>query len=402
MKAPPPLELADILRQYAQEYVENHGLTSARQRGILKAIQLCRTAALGGHVEECDACGHREISYNSCRNGNCPKCQAAARAQWLEARQGELLPVEYFHLVFTIPEEFDLIALQNKKTVYGILFRAAADTLCQAAKNPKHLGAEIGFFGLLHTWGQTICHHPHVHFVIPGGGLSADKTKWISAPKGFFLPVEILKIVFRGKFIDFLKRAYGRGELVFHNAVERLANPKAFEAHLDKASKHEWYVHVKPPFGGPEQVLKYLARYTHRVAISNQRLVSMEDGKVTFRWKDYADHNRVKLMTLSVFEFIRRFLLHVLPRGFNRIRYYGFLSPRKRQASLDLCRDLLTEPEDSPSYQDCQIENHSTPEEDKRKRCPICKEGFMVVIEELDPDPHWRIQRSIPELVDTS
>jgi hypothetical protein len=399
----PPLEVADIFRTYAEEYVNNHGPTSSHQRRVLKAIQLCRTAALGGHVEECDSCGHQEISYNSCRNMHCPKCQAAARARWLEARQRELLPVEYFHLVFTIPEEFRLIALQNKKTVYGILFRAAAETLSQVARDPKHLGAEIGFFGILHTWGQNLCHHPHVHFVVPGGGLSADKTRWISASKGFFLPLKVLKIVFRGKFIHFLKRAYAKDELVFHGAVAKLADPKAFETHIDNASKHEWVIHAKPPFGGPKQVLKYLARYTHRVAIANQRLVSMENGNVTFRWKDYADHNRKKLMNLGVFEFIRRFLLHVVPLRFNRIRYYGFLSPRNRKDSLELCRKLVTEPEPAESLVYDNPQPHDPPDpEDQRKRCPACKKGMMVITEELKPIPYWRIALSAPEPVDTS
>ena len=412
MKSKPSLELADIFRQHAKNYVENHGPTSVQQRRVLKAIQLCRTAALGGHVEECDDCGHREISYNSCRNGHCPKCQAAARAKWLDARKKELLPVEYFHVVFTLAEEFRLIALQNKKTVYGILFRAAAQTLSQVAENPKHLGAKIGFFGILHTWGQNLFHHPHVHFVVPGGGLSTDKTKWISAPRGFFLPLAVLKLVFRGKFIDLLKRAYAKGELDFHGDVAKLSDRKAFEAHLDKAAKHEWVIHVKPPFGGPEQVLKYLARYTHRVAISNQRLVSMKDGKVTFKWKDYASGNQKKFMTISVVELIRRFLLHVMPLRFIRIRYYGFLSSRNRKQSLELCQKLLAKLADALPYENVETHDSSGSQElespdlpatqNQRKKCPACKKGSMVIIINLLPIPHWRRRAPIPELVDTS
>ena len=397
----PELEVADILREYAHEYVEKHGPTSTQERRVLKALQLCRTSALGGHVEECNSCGHREISYNSCRNGHCPKCQAGARRKWLSARESELLPVEYFHVVFTIPKEFRLLAFQNKEVVYGILFRAAAETLCQVARDPRHLGAQIGVFGILHTWGQNLSYHPHVHFVVPGGGLSADRTSWISAPRGFFLPLKVIKLVFRGKFIDFLKRAFAKGELVFHGELEALADPEAFEAHLTEASKHEWVVYAKPPFGGPKQVLKYLARYTHRVAISNQRLVAMEDGKITFRWKDYTDHSRIKHMTLSAFEFIRRFLLHILPSGFHRIRYYGFLATRTRTESIALCRKLILEEVESPVYSDLESEDRLT-EENGGKPCPVCNEGVMVILYEVTPVGFRRTRLSLPEIMDTS
>lgn len=399
----PPLEVADIFRRHAKEYIESHGPTSARQRRIIKAIELCRTAALGGHVAKCDRCEHKEVYYNSCRNGHCPKCQGVARGRWLKARQGELLPVKYFHIVFTIPEEFRLIAYQNKQTVYGILFRAAAETLLQLARDPRHLGAEIGFFGILHTWGQTLCHHPHVHFVVPAGGLSPDRTKWISASEKFFLPLKVVRIVFRGKFIDLLKRAFAEGQLTFHGGVAKLADAEAFEANLDKASRHEWVIYLKRPFADPDRVLKYLARYVHRVAISNHRLVSMDGNTVTFKWKDYADNDKIKLMTLDVFEFIRRFLLHAVPLGFHRIRYYGFLSPRKRGGSLELCRQLLPQPVELPLHADDDREPLEPRDfEDKPERCPKCKEGTMMIIQTICPIPFWRIQESTPALVDTS
>jgi hypothetical protein len=397
----PPLELAHIFQQHADEYVENHGSLSHHERRILYAIQFCRTAAFGGHVEECDSCGHREISYNSCRNVHCPKCQAAARRDWLKARQREILPVEYFHIVFTLPEEFRLLALQNRSVVYGILFLAAAHTLCQLARDPKHLGAEIGIFGILHTWGQNLCHHPHVHFVVPGGGLSPDKTTWVSANRRFFLPVRVLRTVFRGKFIHLLKRAFAKGELTFRGSLAKLADPQAFEAILDKASKHQWVVYAKAPFGGPTQVLKYLARYTHRVAISNERLLSMKDGHVSFRWKDYADNNKTKVLTLTVLEFMRRFFLHIVPPGFKRIRYYGFLATRNRGHSLSVCRQLLSEATQLPTPHNTESEDPPDSEE-KPKPCPACKNGAMIVISYLAPVPVPPRTAPVPEPVNTS
>lgn len=398
----PALELAHILRQYSNEYIKNYGPVSRRQRYVLKAIQLCRTKALGGHRLECDYCKTEQISYNSCRNTHCPKCQAAARAEWLKARRDELLPVEYFHVVFTMPSEFRLIALQNKKVVYGILFRAAAETLRQVARDPKHLGAEIGFFGIIHTNGQTLCHHPHVHFVVPGGGLSADKTKWTSTPKGFFLPINVLRVVFRGKFIDFIKRAFANGELKFYGDIADLAHPQLFEANIDKGSRHKWTVHSKRPFDGPDRVLKYLARYTHRVAIANSRLISLKDGKVTFKWKDYSDNDKIKIMTLDVFEFIRRFLLHVLPSGFVRIRYYGLLSCRNRKKNLQICRNLLIKQNESMSYTDSATEDIFPPFEEKGQLCPVCKKGHLVVIQDLGRIPVWKARMPVFEPIDTS
>ena len=304
-------------------------------------IAACRTAALGGHVEECDRCGHQQIAYNSCRNRHCPKCQATAAAQWLEAREAELLPVEYFHVVFTLPAALGPIALQNPRVVYGLLFRAAAETLQQIAADPKHLGAEIGFLAVLHTWGQNLEHHPHVHCVVPGGGLSPDGSRWVACRPGFFLPVRVLSRVFRGKFLALLRAAFDQGKLSFHGKLGALADAGEFRRRLAASAQTEWVVYAKPPFGGPEQVLKYLARYTHRVAISNRRLVALEDGEVTFHWKDYAHGGGQKTMTLKAIEFIRRFLLHVLPSGFVRIRHYGFLANRVCREKLALCRALL-------------------------------------------------------------
>ena len=294
-----------------------------------------------GHLEQCDSCGHQRPAYNSCRNRHCPKCQSLARAQWLEDRQAELLPVEYFHVVFTVPEEIAALAYQNKEVVYGILFRATAETLRTIAADPKHLGAEIGFLAILHSWGQNLLFHPHLHCVVPGGGLSADRQRWIACRPRFFLPVRVLSARFRRLFLEYLQAAFDAGQLRFFSSLEHLRDPQAFLQYLAPLRKKKWVVYAKPPFGGPEQVLNYLGRYTHRVAISNNRLLSIDQGKVTFRWKDYRHHDQQKTMTLDAHEFIRRFLLHVLPDGFQRIRHYGFLGHRYRQAKLALCRQLL-------------------------------------------------------------
>ncbi len=410
MKSRPPLEVGDIFREFGEQYGwQRRKSLSTAERRVLIDIKRCRTALLGGHLSECDdECGYTEISYNSCRNRHCPKCQASARAKWFEAREKELLPVPYFHVIFTLPEEIRPIAFQNKRAVYGILFRAAAETLRQVARNPKHLGADIGFFGILHTWGQSLVHHPHVHFVIPGGGLSPDHSEWISAPKRFFLPFNVLRIVFRGKFLDYLEQAFNAGKLSFAGSLANLAEPKEFKSILQKAAEHRWAIQAKPPFAGPKAVLKYLARYTHRVAISNSRLISLAERKVTFRWKDYADHDRHKTMTLDVFEFIRRFLLHVLPKGFMRIRYYGFLASRNKKQSLQLCRQILGEEnssplglaqtEQSPDDQLLDKENSSPVglaqiEQSRQnfKLCPACKKGRLVPVVALDPIPDGRL-----------
>ena len=331
----PALELAEVVRRHGHRLGEDLG---GEQRRILRAIASCRTAALGGHVQTCDQCRFQRIAYNSCRNRHCPKCQASACARWMEDRAAELLPVEYFHVVFTLPDAFNALALGNKRIVYGVLFDAVSQTLNEVAANPRHLGAKIGFIGILHTWGQNLCLHPHVHCVVPGGGLSPDGSQWIACKSGFFLPVRVLSKVFGGKFIDLLKRARADGKLL---GVE---DDGAFTRLLNASVKHDCVVYAKPPFGGPGQVLKYLARYTHRIAISNRRLVSIDDENVTFNWKDYAHDNRPRTMTLDGGEFLRRFLLHAVPSGFMRIRHFGLLANRVRAENLATCRRLLSPP----------------------------------------------------------
>jgi Putative transposase/Transposase zinc-binding domain len=384
----PTLEVADVFRRHGGDFLDRYGSSlSHEQRRALQDIRDCRTAELGGHVEECVRCGHRQVAYNSCRNRHCPKCQATAAADWMEAREAELLPVEYFHVVFTLPAAINPIALQNPRAVYGLLFQAAADTLRRVAADPKHLGAEVGFLAVLHTWGQNLQLHPHVHCVVPGGGLSPDGSRWVSCRPGFFLPVRVLSRVFRGKFLAGLKAAFDRGTLSFHGKIAVLADPGEFQRRLDASAKTEWVVYAKPPFGGPEQVLKYLARYTHRVAISNHRLTAMEDGEVTFRWKDYAHGNERKTMKLNAAEFIRRFLMHVLPAGFVRIRHYGFLANRVCREKLELCRSLLA---DVTSSEPVAGEPASEPEEATEQEpaahdCPACGEGRMIIVETIRP-----------------
>jgi hypothetical protein len=311
----PPFEVADIIRQHGTSFIEKNRswLTWLHVR-VLFAIEHCRTAALGGHLDRCCLCGHEVTSFNSCRSRHCPKCQTNARNKWLVERGKELLPVKYVHVVFTIPHHLSWLALRNKKVVYDLLFRASATTLLEIAADPKHLGAEIGFLSVLHTWGQNLQHHPHIHGVIPAGGLSADHTQWVHPRCPFFLPVKVLSRVFRGKFIAGLKRAFCQHKLVFPGSLKPLTEAKAFHAFLRPLFRQDWVVYSKRPFGGPQHVLQYLARYTHRVAISNHRIVDPADGKVTFRWKDYAHKSKQKLMTVTAVEFLRRFLLHTLPR----------------------------------------------------------------------------------------
>jgi hypothetical protein len=392
MMARYPLEVADIFRQYSVSFHQTHGAAlSIEQLRAMRAIEICRTATLGGHVDQCDACGHQVISYNSCRNRHCPKCQSLKKFEWLQARQAELLPVEYFHVVFTVPDTIASIALQNKKIVYDILFRATAETLRQIAANPEHLGAEIGFLAILHTWGQNLMHHPHIHCVVPGGGLSSDGISWISSREGFFLPVRVLSRLFRGIFLDLLKKAFDRQDLKFFGELEKLSEPAGFSSFLKSKRWEEWVVYAKRPFGGPTQVLNYLGRYTHRVAISNNRLVSLKNGKVTFTWKDYRHGDRISTMSLDSHEFIRRFLMHVLPEGFVRIRHFGFLSNCHRERKLAQCRQALNVTDES------QIQESSPPKDWKSlyealtgnslSICPICKEGRMVCTETLQPAP---------------
>jgi hypothetical protein len=339
---PPPFEVADIIRAHGDSFVNrNRSWLTWFHLRVLFAIEHCRTAVLGGHLDRCRQCGHEATSFNSCRSRHCPKCQTNARNQWLADRDKELLPVSYVHVVFTLPHELAWFALQNKKVVYDLLFRASAATLLEIAADPKHLGAEIGFLSVLHTWGQNLQIHPHIHCVIPAGGLSPDHQHWIQPRYAFFLPVKILSRVFRGKFIAGLKRAFHAGELMFPGRMKWLAEQKAFHAFLRPLFRKDWVVYAKRPFGGPEHVLHYLARYTHRVAISNHRIVHFADGKVTFRWKDYAHKNKQRLMTVTAHEFLRRFLLHTLPHGFVRIRFCGFLANRRRGELLPVCRRLL-------------------------------------------------------------
>lgn len=372
----PSLEVADIIRRHGEDFLAVYGESiSADQKRLLDTLAACRTAALGGHVDQCDHCEQVVVSYNSCRNRHCPKCQGGAIAEWLEARRADLLPVDYYHLVFTLPAEPAKLALQNKKVVYDILFQAASQTLLQIAADPKHLGVQLGFLAVLHTWGQTLHHHPHLHCVVPGGGLTADHSSWVACRDGFLLPVRVLSSLFRGKFLALLQRAFEAGELHFHGSLASLATPANFHALLARVRAKDWVVYAKPPFGGPEQVLKYLARYTHRVAISNSRLVWLRDGQVCFRWKDYAHHDRQREMTLSAVEFIRRFLLHQLPSGFVRIRYYGFLANCTRKSSLAMIRGVLGR---QPQTDQTSIQPGPLPQFDPElPLCPVCREGRM-------------------------
>jgi hypothetical protein len=345
----PALEVADVLRAHGAAFVAAHGPHLSRdQRRAIQELALCRTAALGGHTEQCADCGTQRVSYNSCRNRHCPKCQAAARAVWLQREAQSLLPVDYYHVVFTLPEALGPLALQNRRVLYDLLLRTAWETVQELARDPHYLGATVGLLAVLHTWGQTLCHHPHVHGVVTGGGLACDvhgraeaPPRWVACRPGFFLPVRVLGRLFRGKFLAGLRAAYERGQLTCAGRLADLAEPATFQAWLAPLYGQDWVVYAKAPFGGPEQVLKYLARYTHRVAISNARLLSLEGGQVTFRYKDYADDQRGKRMTLTAEEFLRRFLQHVLPSGFVKIRHDGLLANRYREANLRVCRALL-------------------------------------------------------------
>jgi hypothetical protein len=375
----PPLEVADIVRAAGDAFIErNRHWLGWKHVKVLFAIARCRTAALGGHLDECTRCGHRAISFNSCRNRHCPKCQTAARERWIAARQRELLPTRYLHVVFTLPRHLAPLVLQNKKVIYDLLFRTSAETLLEVARNTEHLGAQIGFFSVLHTWSQQLNIHPHVHCVVPAGGLSPDHSRWIHARENYFLPKKVLCKIFRGKFVSALERAFQNGQLNFHADLKLLANPKTFAAWLRPLFREKWVVYLKPPFGGPAYVLQYLGRYTHRVAISNHRLVSFADGQVTFRWRDSAHGNKQKLLPLSVNEFLTRFLLHILPQGFVRIRHFGFLANRRRTTFLPLCFQLLGTTPEPPA------EEHSSSTEDAADlyRCPNCG-GPMKIIERL-------------------
>jgi hypothetical protein len=398
----PKLEVADIFRRYGEAHRQNCGasLSTAQQR-VMTAIEACRTAALGGHLERCDSCPYERPCYDSCRNRHCPKCQSLARAEWVEKRKAQILQTHYFHVVFTLPEQVAAIAYQNKDLLYGILFRATAETLSTIAADPKHLGAKIGFFAVLHTWGQNLLHHPHLHCVVPGGGISPDGTRWIPCRPRFFLSIRVLSCLFRRLFLKDLQEAFDAGKLRFSSSLEALRNRQAFRRHLDPARNVKWVVYAKAPFAGPQQVVDYLGRYTHRVAISNHRIVGIENGEVNFNWRDYRDNNQQKIMTLSAEEFIRRFLLHVLPSGFHRIRYYGFLGNRHRKENLEHCRQLLhmTPSNESSSYpQPCEDYRDRYEKLTGRslRECPVCHRGRMITVRLLAKS------RSPPAIADPS
>jgi hypothetical protein len=367
----PTLEVADILRASGNSFWQRHGSHYAWQhRKVMDAIVRCRTAALGGHRDRCSGCGHQAISYNSCRNRHCPKCQGNARAKWLAARSTELLPVPYFHVVFTLPHELSALVLQNKRLLYDLLYRTSAATMLELARDPRHLGADIGFLGVLHTWGQNLEHHPHVHYIVPAGGLTPDGSNWIDSSRRFFLPVKALSRRFRRRFRMELGELFEQNRIQFHGSLQQLNSPRAFNHFLWQLGRKDWVVYAKPPFGGAEHVLNYLARYTHRVAISNHRLVDFENDRVSFRWRDYAHGGKQKVMTVSSHEFLRRFLIHVLPKGLVRIRHFGLFANRRRSAALERCRALLgttpcVDPPEPPSL-----------------RCPACS-GIMLVVERL-------------------
>ncbi len=378
--ARPSLEVADIFRAHSPAWrTTNAGHVSLAQLKVMSAIESCRTAALGGHVAACEKCGHSHIAYNSCRNRHCPKCQGAAAKNWLAARQAELLPVEYYHVVFTLPGQIGDIAYHNKAAVYAILFKAAAETLITIAADPKHLGARIGMTAVLHTWGSALTHHPHVHFVVPGGGISLDGERWISCRPGFFLPVRVLSRLFRRLFLEKLVAAHEAGRLRFFGKHRHLANDRNFADHLSPLRKIEWVVYAKRPFAGPEAVLAYLSRYTHRVAISNSRLIALDDNEVTFKWKDYRTQGRerYKTMALPIPEFIRRFLFHVLPTGFHRIRHYGLFANGGRVRNIARARQLLAmPPPEIRTDDDAEPSALALP-------CPHCG-GPMIIIETFE------------------
>ena len=373
----PTLEVADILRAHGDRFLDRYRSSFGYQQlKAFRAIQRCRTAALGGHRDACLRCGYRAISYNSCRNRHCPKCQTQARERWLEARERELLSTSYFHIVFTVPHELNVLALENPRLFYDLLFTASAQTLLKIASDPKHLGAEIGMIGILHTWGQNLLLHPHIHCVVPAGGLSPDHGRWVRPRYPFFLPVKVLSRVFRGKFLAGLKRLHRRNKLQCAGPAVALANSRQFAQMIRRLHRHDWVVYAKPAFGGPMQVLRYLGRYTHRVAISNHRLLAFEQERVTFRWKNYAHGCKPGTMTLGATEFLRRFFLHVLPKGFVRIRHFGFLANRFRASHLALGRLLLgSGPSTQKEVDPQQVQSESS----SLWHCPRCGSTMVVI-----------------------
>lgn len=386
------LELSDVFRVGFADYCSKERVLPLEHYKVANAIMSCHTAAQGGHVYYCGHCGHEAITYNSCRNRHCPSCQAAARAEWVDNRVEELLPVPYFHVVFTVPSELNPFALRNKQVFYNILFKAASETLRALAEQKKYLGADIGFIAVLHTWGQNLMDHPHLHCVVPAGGLSDDRSQWKSTPyKDFLFPVKVVSQLFRGKFLDLFRKAVDNKEILFHGTLQQYeANPKAYRRLVDSLYKTEWVVYTKAPFGGPETVLKYLGRYTHRIAFSNSRITELTEETVSFKWKDYADNDRVKVMSLSHGEFIRRFLLHVLPTGFVRIRYFGFLGQAVKKERLQLCRELLgvlplpgTIKKEDTTDTNVETRIEEIPDKKVRWQCPICKTGHLILYREI-------------------
>jgi hypothetical protein len=380
------LEVAEIFRQHGPAYRESHRLSRQVLR-VMRAIEVCRTAVLGGHMDKCDHCGHVEISYNSCRNRHCPKCQTLRKEKWIEARSEDLLPIAYFHVVFTLPSELNLLVSMNRKVMYDLLFRSVSETLTELAQDPKHLGATVGVIGILHTWGQNLMDHPHLHCIVTGGGLSSNST-WIPCRRGFFLPLRVMSTLFRGKFLDLLKDDFKKDALVFPESLGHLKDPGDFETFRKNLYHKKWVVYCKPPFDGPKGVLQYLGRYTHRIAISNNRILSNRGGNVSFLWRDYADNNRQKTMTLKAAEFIRRFLLHVLPPRYVRIRHFGLLANRKRKDYIALCRQILGDGK--------TVTQQNTTKETWQEQlfricgidvtlCPVCQKGRM-----------WRIALLLP------
>ena len=380
-------EVADIFRQHAQVYRESHKLPRDHLR-VMRAIEVCRTSSLGGHRDQCDHCGHLLISYNSCRNRHCPKCQTLQKEKWIEARSEDLLPIQYFHVVFTIPSELNPLVSMNRKIMYDLLFRSVSETIIVLANDPKHLGAKIGIIGVLHTWGQNLMDHPHIHCIVTGGGLSADGGRWVPCRKGFFIPVRVMSTLFRGKFLGLLKKCFLLDDLAFPGSICHLKQPGDFEIFRKQLYQKRWVVYCKPPFDGPKGVLQYLGRYTHRIAISNNRVLDNRDGNVSFLWRDYADDNRKKTMTLKADEFIRRFLLHILPERFVRIRHFGLLANRNRKNAIAACREFLgtgqpvaKESARQETWQEqllriCGVDVTA---------CPVCHKGRLFRVALLNP-----------------
>jgi len=381
------LEVAEIFRQHGPAYRESHRLSRNALR-VMRAIEICRTAVLGGHKDQCDHCGHLEISYNSCRNRHCPKCQTLRKEKWIEARCEDLLPIPYFHVVFTLPSELNPLVSMNRKALYDLLFRSVSETLTELANDPKHLGAGIGGIGILHTWGQNLMDHPHIHCIVTGGGLSSDKGRWVSCRNGFFIPVRVMSALFKGKFLDLLKRCFQSDALVFPDRIRHLKQSEDFERFRSQLYHKKWVVYCKPPFDGVKGALQYLGRYTHRIAISNNRILNIRNGDVSFLWRDYADNNRQKTMTLKASEFIRRFLLHVLPSRYVRIRHFGLLANRKRKDTIALCRKILgnakTETQQNHRKETWQEQLFRICGIDVTL-CPVCQKGRMRMMALLLP-----------------